>query len=133
MSLRAQQNLGISISGPDIICQFGCATYVATITPGSTQPEIITWEVNGIGFSNQDPNSTFFVFCPDQYNIPAGQAILTSTILGFNGQVASDTIAVLVIPFEPLQITSSNMAPCNQIDSSACEKVCPGTTVTYSV
>ena len=132
-SLSAQQNLGIAISGPDVICQFGCATYVATVTPGSTQPEIITWGVNGINLTNQDPSGTVFVFCPAQYNLPPGQTVLTATVFGNNGQTATDTLGLLVIPFQPLEIVSSNMAPCNQADSSACEKVCPGTTVTYSV
>jgi PKD repeat protein len=43
---------------------------------------------------------------------------------------------VFVLPFQPIRINSSNTAPCNKDSSSigsACEKVCPNTTVTYSV
>ncbi len=125
------QNLDIEISGPGVICQFGCATFTATVTPGSSQQAEILWSLNGlINTTGQGP---FFTICPAEFNIPPGTLLLTATVLGPNGATAGDTMAIFVDYLQPLFIKSSNTAPCNDIDSSACEKVCPGATVTYSV
>lgn len=130
--LKAQQDLMVQIGGPDIICEFSCGTYAVTVTPGSTQTSSVQWSINGFPVTTS-PNTNFLVFCPSQYNTGPGQSVLMAQVLGANGQVATDTMVVYVIPFQPLHIISSNEAPCNQADSSICEKVCPGTTVTYSV
>lgn len=125
------QNTAISIGGPNIVCQYDCAVYSATVTPGSTQSTEVLWDVNGMtALSN---SGLTFVFCPAELNVPPGQANITATFFGENGIIARDSLSVLVIPFQPLEIKSSNTAPCNDIDSSACEKVCPGATVTYSI
>ena len=67
--------------------------------------------------------------CPGTYCV----TVLNGNI---NTNIATRCFTVPNLPFTPLEILSSNTAPCN-FDSTGitndCEKVCPGTTVTYSV
>ena len=67
--------------------------------------------------------------CPGSYCV-------TVTDGNINTTVAVKCFFVQQFPYTPVDIVSSNSAPCN-FDSTGvtndCEKVCPGTTVTYSV
>jgi PKD repeat protein len=80
-------------------------------------------------WSNGSTTQDLQFLCPGTYCV---------TVL--NGNVNTNPtvrcFVVPMIPFTPLDILSSNRAPCN-FDSTGlsndCEKVCPGTTVTYSV
>jgi PKD repeat protein len=67
--------------------------------------------------------------CPGTYCV----TVLNGNI---NTNIATRCFTVPNLPFTPLEILSSNTAPCN-FDSTGitndCEKVCPGTTATYSV
>ena len=130
--LHAQLNTSITISGPTLICQYSCATYVATVTPGSTQNDQVIWTVNGLSVPITTTGNTL-ILCPAEFNMPPGQAIIMATLFGPNGGVATDTLDIYITPIQPLIIKSSNIAPCNESDSTTCEKGCPGATVTYSV
>ncbi|HLP94270.1 MAG TPA: PKD domain-containing protein [Saprospiraceae bacterium] len=72
----------------------------------------------------------------DLFNLCAGTYCVTVTNGNAMGNTAVKCFQVQNINFDPLQIISSNPAPCN-FDSSGifndCEKACPGTTITYSV
>lgn len=129
--LEAQNDFTVDITGPEVLCQFDCGTYIATVSQGAPQPVTVLWSVNGIPLTSATGN--VLVFCPQQYNIPDGQVTLNAVVGGPNGFLAGDTMNVFIMPFQPLVIKSSNIAPCNDSDSSACEKVCPGATVTYSI
>ena len=68
------------------------------------------------------------------FPLQPGAYTLTVTATCANGVFASATQTVFIEPFTQLDIRSSNTAPCNDsIGQNICEKVCPNTTVTYSV
>jgi PKD repeat protein len=105
-------------------CQ--CDGYIdITVTGGASQPPqssyLYLWSN---GSTQQDLNG----LCPGSYSVTVVSNNTNST--------ATATFVVPQIPYTPLDIISSNLAPCN-FDSSGifndCEKVCPGATVTYSV
>ncbi|MDX1910949.1 MAG: PKD domain-containing protein [Saprospiraceae bacterium] len=95
-----------------------------TVTGGASQPPPSYYYLWGNGSTTQD----IFGLCPGLYTVTVGSNNTNTT--------ATATFVVQQIPFIPLDIISSNLAPCN-FDSSGifndCEKVCPGATVTYSV
>ncbi|MBK8425250.1 MAG: PKD domain-containing protein [Lewinellaceae bacterium] len=95
-------------------------------------PRKSAWSINGL--TTTTSNGNLFTFCPTQFNLPPGTVTLLARVYGINGAIAVDTLSVFILPFEPITIKSSNLAPCNsESDSSFCEKVCPGATVTYSI
>ncbi len=122
--LQAQQD-SIHITGyAQPTC--GCAGFIdITVTGGSSQPPSIYKYVWSNGATTQDISN----LCPGTYCV---------TVAESNVGTGFDTACFTVqqLPYTPLEIVSSNTAPCN-FDSSGvsnnCEKVCPGTTVTYSV
>ena len=128
--VKAQNNFDVQIEGPEDLCQFSCGTYTV-FGQNLPQPVSVLWTVNGIPTTTT--SGGILVFCPSQYNVFAGQSVLSASVLGPNGFIASDTLLINVFPAQFFDIRSSNMAPCVQSDSSVCDKVCPGATVTYSL
>lgn len=129
--IAAQTNVTVEIVGPTFMCVGECDTFYALINNAPPpSPYTLVWSVNG----NPDfSNDGKIYYCP------TSSTTLTVTVVGPNGLTFTDTHTITVLPFLPLNIISSNPAPCNQDSStsdpnqSACEKVCPNTTVTYSV
>lgn len=134
--LAAQNTTNIvSISGPAVVCQGGCITLIPVFVQGVILPPtvIFQWEWVGPNGINGTKNSKSLDDCPPT----VGQYVYYLRIFTPDGAIIAETKTVVtVLPFQPLRIISSNTAPCNadsSIVGSACEKVCPNTTVTYSV
>jgi PKD repeat protein len=131
--LDAQTNASVDIIGPDVMCAGQCDTFFAVLTnlPSPLQYTFI-WSVNGVPGI---PGSEKFVYCAPA----SGSGVLTVNVSNANGGlIATTTHTVTVVSYQPLDIISSNPAPCNfdslqSSDDNACEKVCPNTTITYSV
>ncbi|MEZ4943325.1 MAG: PKD domain-containing protein [Saprospiraceae bacterium] len=130
------QNVNVQIAGPVDVC-LGCFTYTATFTDPNyptTGTHSFYWEVFGAnGFSTFGDQKDFTICFP---SIGTYQISLTAFLP--TGNIIGDTLTVNVLPYQPLQIISSNTATCNQdsivgSDDQYCEKVCPFTTVTYSL
>ncbi|MFN0012949.1 MAG: PKD domain-containing protein, partial [Saprospiraceae bacterium] len=133
------QLLKVTISGPTILCP-GCYTYRATTTfNGSTTsvPVGYNWvitENNGIIFTSIDSVPVFCFQASGTYKIGL-------TVIFANGQTtASDSIQVTVLNSLPVEIVSSNPTICGSdslndplIDIQFCDRVCPYSTVTYSL
>jgi len=106
----------------------GCDGFIdITATGGGpvppSNPYFYQWS-NGL--TTQD----LFNLCPGQYCVTVVNSNNPNTTIG------TRCFFVQPIPYTPLKIVSSNTAPCNADStgiSNDCEKVCPGTTVTYSV
>lgn len=131
--IRAQ-NTTVEIIGPTVMCAGQCDTFYVLVNNGQPQLNyIVSWSINGV----PQPTTTDYkiIYCPPQ----SGTYVLTVTVSSNNTNVAgTDSHIVTAVPFLPLKIVSSNPAPCNadslaSSDDNACEKVCPNTTVTYSV
>ncbi|MBP6827291.1 MAG: hypothetical protein KA165_12085, partial [Saprospiraceae bacterium] len=126
------QNFAVEILGPDVMCLSDCDTFIAVITGGSVPSSQFVWQVNGVP---QPAGGDKLYLCAQALG-PTG-ATITVSVFGPNGGTSTAVHTVLVIPYQPLKIVSSNTAPCNADSTGnpdiACEKVCPNTTVTYSV
>ena len=125
-NVQAQNNMLIKIYGPQVLCEGQCDTlHVAVADPNLFPPPYTYSWAGPAGFTSSQPA---IVVC-GQY---AGTFLLT--VSSANGINASASWTVYVLPFQPLNIISSNPAPCNADSSgNVCEKTCPGTTITYSV
>ena len=132
------QNQGAEIIGPDILCVGECDTFSLLIdgVPPSPQGQYI-WNVsnNGVpGPSFTTVNNDLFYCAP---TTGPGTTIITVMYFGPNGTSITAEHVVTIVGFQPLKIISSNAAPCNADSTSnpdnVCEKVCPNTTITYSV
>jgi PKD repeat protein len=96
--------------------------------------------VTGSGPS-QPPNAYAYTWSDgsttqDLFNLCPGSYCVTVMNANSNSTPAVECFFVEPIPFTPVEILSSNTAPCNTDTSgisNTCEKVCPNTTVTYSV
>ncbi len=128
----------VVITGPSVVCYGTCAQYSAVLTDpngGSNPPAGVSfnWQFNGVTLNG---GNTITLCFP-----PYGSGVLFVNAFAVNGNfVVSDTLFINVLPAQPLEITSSNPAICNHdsLDSSnpdepICERVCPYSTVTYSV
>ncbi|MBC7775714.1 MAG: PKD domain-containing protein, partial [Phycisphaerae bacterium] len=99
-------------------------------------------DITATGGIMQPPSNIYFYkwttgeSTQDIYNLCPGQYCVTVTSGTINSTTSSMCFTVQQLPYTPLNIISSNTAPCN-FDSSGitnhCEKACPNTTVTYSV
>ncbi len=131
-NLAAQNNFTVQIVGPDVLCIGQCDTFVAVTTGGPTPAGQIIWTVDGQTISTIDSG---LYLCAQ--SLGPGTHVITVIIFGPNGGTAEASHIVTVVFSQPLKIVSSNTAPCNADSLSnpdnACEKVCPNTTVTYSV
>lgn len=124
----------VSIVGPSLVCSGDCVTLEA-VYMNIPQPVVFSWTGPG-GFTS---NAPFITVCP-----PVGSGVPSSgltyflTVGGPNGGIAvSDTHVIKVLPFIPINIVSSNLAPCNSDSfpdqTNHCEKTCPNTSITYSL
>lgn len=132
-NLVAQNNYTIEITGPDVMCIGVCDTFYAIVTGGPSTAGQQIWQVDGQTVSTSTNNTLYL--CAQ--TLGPGTHVITVVFLGPNGGTAEAMHVVTVAYNLPLNILSSNTAPCNS-DSlgnpdNACEKVCPNTTVTYSV
>jgi PKD repeat protein len=123
-SLSAQNQGPLVITGvvyPGCGCSGGIDLTATSNIPSNPAVDFAYFWSNGT--TTQD----IFNLCPGSYCV---------TVTSINGLTDTACFFVPEIPYTPLDILSSNRAPCNfdslAIDSE-CEKVCPGTTVTYSV
>jgi len=128
------QNFQVVINGPTTLCAGDCATLSFTIAPPGAPllSSQIYWKAtgpDGYTFYDTAKSITPCLTVPGTYTY----YLVFQTA---NGIQAQDEHTIIVVPFTPLKIISSNFAPCNFDSSnigSQCEKVCPNTTVTYSV
>ncbi|MEO6758057.1 MAG: hypothetical protein ABIO24_01290, partial [Saprospiraceae bacterium] len=124
--LQAQNTPFVNVSGPQSLCAGQCDTLFAVVSEPNNFPPPYTYLWTG-----PDGTTTiksYLIICPQQ------TTTYTLIVKNANGQGTTVNYTVYVLPYQPLNILSSNPAPCN-FDSSAnaCEKVCPNTTITYSV
>jgi PKD repeat protein len=137
-SLNAQNQL-VNIIGPTTICQGDCATLsVSGITTPPSASTIQWTGPNGFTATGQS-----IVVCAPSATDPGsgglGNTLLYKvTVVSANGAgIATDTHLITILPEIPFKIVSSNRAPCNfdslASDNTVCEKVCPNTTVVYSL
>ncbi|MFN0033957.1 MAG: PKD domain-containing protein [Saprospiraceae bacterium] len=102
----------------------GCDGFIDITATGISNPPTQYVYFWATGATTQD----IFNLCPGQYCV---------TVVGnATNSTATECFIVEPLPYNPLNIVSSNFAPCNMDStgiSSICEKVCPGTSVTYSV
>ena len=101
---------------------------------------VIDITVTGGAGPNQPPTSYSYFWSngnttQDLLGICPGTYCVTVTNGNVNASTSVKCFTVQDIPFAGLNIQSGNLAPCN-FDSTGitndCEKVCPGTTITYS-
>ncbi len=131
------------------LCLFTTALHAQTDSikiTGITQPTcacngIIDITVTGLGPS-QPPATDYKYFwsngftTQDLFNLCPGNYCVTVTNGNINNFTSVKCFTVAQLPYTPLNIVSSNTAPCNTDSinmNNDCEKICPGTTVTYSV
>lgn len=122
-------NMYVKIYGPQVLCEGQCDTLHSAISSPDTFPPPYLYSWTGPG----PVGGTTF----DQKDILVCATITgtyTLTVLSGNGAASTATYTIYVLPYQPINIISSNSAPCNADSSGTfCEKVCPNTTVTYSV
>ena len=134
--LEAQTNFTIEIVGPDVLCVSDCAYYKVISSDGSTLIGTFVWSVNG-GVQQSTTINELFICAQGLF---PGSNVISVVFIGSNNNIVAEaTLIINVVTFQPLDILSDNLAPCN-FDSTGnpgggndCEKVCPNTTVTYSV
>lgn len=129
----AQTNVSVEIVGPSIMCFGNCDTFFVVVNNGQPQVQYtVQWSINSTPVVADFDK---LLWCPQD---PGTYLLMATVSNGINGGFLVDTFFVTVLPYQPLTILSSNTAPCN-FDSlqtgnnNTCEKVCPNTTVTYSV
>jgi len=136
----AQNTTTVTIAGPTSVCP-GCYGYRAIVTPSTGNPGSAPiqylWTVTGPGGFSQTTTDSLPTFCfqsPGIYKI-------TVSVLSANGiVVTSASLDVTVLNFLSVEIVSDNPADCNAdslsdptVDNQFCDKVCPYSTVTYSL
>ena len=139
LSSAQNTNYQVTITGPSLVCYGTCAQYTAVFTsPGGSNPPLssnITWYTSN-GITVGTGTSVFMCFPPN-----GSGTLFVSALLANAQEVITDTLNITVLPNIPLSITSDNAAVCNQDSSSGpsnpdnqiCQKVCPYSTVTYSL
>ncbi|MCS7037091.1 MAG: PKD domain-containing protein [Saprospiraceae bacterium] len=133
------QNTAVSISGPTTVCP-GCYKYRVVVTaPGGSSIVVggyqwIQASANGatIAVSN-DSTPTFCFYQSGIYKVFVSIVSLNGSLLG------TSTIEVRVLPFTEVKLVSSNISLCaspdsvDAVDAKVCDRVCPKSTVTYSI
>lgn len=131
------QNLKITIAGPTVVCASGCYTYTVVPVPpaGSNNFTQYFWAIGGSGA----PGPTFGDTQSISFCFPGpGFYVLKVSAITPNGSTVSASIDIIAQQYVPYQILSDNTVVCN-VDSSVtggnnvCDKVCPNSTVTYTV
>ncbi len=133
------QNTAISIQGPTAVCP-GCYPYrvVVTIPGGSTSivGNYIWTQATSNGTTIATSNDSVPTFCfqqPGIYKISVNIVSLGGSLLG------TSSTEVRVLPYVDVKIVSSNTSLCASPDSidatdkNLCDRVCPNSTVTYSI
>ncbi len=128
------QSTFYQIVGPELVCQGDCALYSIQSpgNPGGGTGFLVTWSISGPNgfFTSSQQNPDTFCFPLQGFYLLKAQAVSANGIL-----IVVDTLTVQTTPFLPVQIVSDNPALCDSVDvaGSSCERVCPNTTVTYSL
>ncbi|MGI9158749.1 MAG: PKD domain-containing protein, partial [Saprospiraceae bacterium] len=132
-TLTAQSTF-YQIVGPELVCQGDCALYSIQSpgNPGGGTGFLVSWSVSGPNgfFTSSQQNPDTLCFPLQGFYLLKAQAVSANGIL-----IVVDTLTVQTTPFLPVQIVSDNPALCDSVDvaGSSCERVCPNTTVTYSL
>ena len=134
----AAQNTSLTISGPQVVCAGDCFTLTANWA-GTTDPNVdeYVWSVTIPGSTNPillSDSTKQIVYCT---TVP-GSYVFTLRVTNANGGIITTTLTVLAMNSAQPIIVSDNNAPCNATgfggaDQTGCERLCPFTTVTYSV
>ncbi|MFN4080872.1 MAG: PKD domain-containing protein, partial [Saprospiraceae bacterium] len=134
----AAQNNALTISGPSVVCAGDCFTLTANWT-GAPDPnaEKYAWSVVAPGAAGPvliSDTSKQIVYCTSA----PGAYVFTLRVQNNNGTVLTTTFTVIAMNSAQPIIVSDNKAPCNNPDAGGndllnCERLCPFTTVTYSV
>ncbi len=136
----AAQNTAIIIQGPTNVCP-GCYTYrvIVTTPPGGSTGTIggYQWtQATASGTTvatSTDSVATFCFYQSGIYKISVSLTSLNGSLLGIS------STEVRVLPFVEVKIVSSNASLCASADSTdasdenLCDRVCPNSTVTYSI
>ena len=123
------QNTNVFISGPEVMCAGDCATYTIE-TDQNVEVFSVVW-ISSDGAVFTDLNAFFCFNAPGVYT-------LTVEIAFTDGSVAVVSYAVFVEDFQYIDIYSNASEVCPANDSIPnpgnlqCEKVCSGSTVTYT-
>jgi PKD repeat protein len=136
-ALTAQNNT-VTIVGPSLVCVGSCNTYTFT-TSNPTMPPIgsvgSNWTLSGPNGLSVSQDQIIFYHC---FSIPGAYSLQVQAFLN-NGNISWDTLTIFATQYFPVEIISDNPATCNPDSSGAdpndqyCEKVCPYSTVTYSL
>jgi len=136
-SLSAQNNV-VQIFGPSFLCLGACDTLTAVVGGQLPVPYTYLWSISGPGGYTSTSTSPNLWFCPGATGTPLlpGVYFIKVSITSADGQSVMGVFTLTVLSYMPLEILSNNTAPCNNdtlLSSDQCEKICPNTTVTYSV
>ncbi|TNE64246.1 MAG: hypothetical protein EP344_03930, partial [Bacteroidetes bacterium] len=123
----------VKINGPDLVCP-GCYSYSPQFFPNQQPSITYQWQVIsnfGNFFTSSDAQLYYCFQEPGTYEI-------IFTAADVNGTALTDTLTVLVLPYIAFDIVSDNAVLCgldslNNPDIQYCDKVCPYSTVTYSI
>jgi PKD repeat protein len=135
----AAQNTAVSIQGPTTVCP-GCYTYrVVVTTPGGSTNIVGSYQwtqataSGAVIATSKDSVANFCFYQSGIYKVSV-------TITSINGTTLTvNSIEVRVLPFVDVKILSSNASLCasadsiDAIDEKLCDRVCPKSTVTYSL
>ncbi|MEQ1746813.1 MAG: PKD domain-containing protein, partial [Saprospiraceae bacterium] len=137
-TLFSQTNLSVDISGPTSGCP-GCYTFRAQLIYSSggnvSAPVLYQWSATpGMTVTTVDSIQGFCFQQPGVYKISV-------TVIFPNGQLTvTDSMVITISNFLPVEIVSANPSICGSdslndplIDVQFCDRVCPYSTVTYSL
>lgn len=106
-------------------CSGPCSGSISLLTSGGVDPFYFQWFANGS--DTLPPNATLTGLCPGTYTVYVNSS---------DGQFTEAAFTVTQGSGDLIDIQSSNAAFCNYSDdntANVCEKVCPHSTVTYSI
>ncbi|MCC6459856.1 MAG: PKD domain-containing protein, partial [Saprospiraceae bacterium] len=134
------QNIQMAITGPAVVCGGNCYTYTAVLSSPSGP---ITHFVNYEWTVTINGNSTTFSSTEPKIDLcfPVSSGTITISLVATSDdglQKAAALYPVFVLPYQPVEIISSNVSACSpdsltQGQDQQCEKVCPNSIVTYSL
>ncbi|MCC6410570.1 MAG: PKD domain-containing protein [Saprospiraceae bacterium] len=124
--LAAQNDL-LTIVGPSLVCEGECFDLTAVYTGqggGNPSGVIYTWSTADGSIVTTSNTPTITACAPGTYTV-----VVTSA----NGIATATAMqTVIAIPYQIISIVSSNPNTCTD-SLDFCEKICPNTTITYSI